>query len=63
MRTGESWGRGAAVDVGALEDWGEPTGLALSPDGSVLVLGQRREIDGLVEERLVEITLDCATGS
>jgi len=49
--------------VGALEDWGEPTGLALSPDGSVLVLGQRREIDGLVEERLVEITLDCATGS
>jgi hypothetical protein len=63
VRTGESWGRGAAVDVGALEDWGEPTGLALSPDGSVLVLGQRREIDGRVEERLVEITLDCAAGS
>ena len=32
-------GRYAALDVGALAAWGEPTGLALSPDGSVLVLG------------------------
>jgi hypothetical protein len=63
IRTGEPWGRGAALDVGALAVWGEPTGLALSPDGSVLFLGQRRAIDGRIEERLVEITLDCGTGS
>ncbi len=63
LRTGEPRGRSAALDVGALAVWGEPTGLALSPGGSVLVLGQRRAIDGRVEERLVEITLDCGSGS
>lgn len=43
----------------ALETWGAPTGLALDPDGRALVLGQRRERSGRIDERLVEITLDC----
>jgi len=42
-----------------LADWGAPTGLAIDPDGRALVLGQRRERSGRIDERLVEITLDC----
>lgn len=61
VRIGEPWAPGAPLALGAVAAWGEPTGLALSPDGSVLILGQRRAIDGAVEERLVEITLDCTT--
>ena len=43
----------------ALASWGAPTGLALAPDGRALVLGQRREASGRIDERLVEIALDC----
>jgi hypothetical protein len=44
------------ADVAA---WGEPTGLALAPDASGLVLGQRRRAGAGVEERLVWIELAC----
>ncbi len=40
-------------------NWGAPTGLALDPDGRGLVLGQRRETSHGIDERLVEISLDC----
>jgi hypothetical protein len=39
--------------------WGEPTGLAFTADASAIVLGQRRALDGAVEERLLEIELAC----
>jgi hypothetical protein len=44
---------------GELQQWGAPTGLALAPDGRSFVLGQRREESGGVDERLLEISLDC----
>jgi hypothetical protein len=59
---------GAAAEPGAaaalalpaeLAAWGEPTGLALDPDGTRFVLGQRRARAAGVEERLVEVTLSC----
>lgn len=59
LRTGEAWGEKAELDLGDAADWGEPTGVALAPDGQVLVVGQRRTRDGAVSERLLEITLDC----
>jgi len=43
----------------ALARWGEPTGLALDPDGGGFVLGQRRAGPNGVEERLVEVMLSC----
>jgi hypothetical protein len=43
----------------ALADWGAPTGLALWPDGTRLVLGQRRIAGGARQERLVEVELAC----
>jgi hypothetical protein len=43
----------------AVARWGEPVGLALAPDASAIVLGQRRAAGGLVEERLVEVRLAC----
>ncbi len=42
-----------------LADWGAPTGLALEPDGRGLILGQRRARSGRIDERLLEISLDC----
>ncbi len=45
-----------AADVAS---WGEPTGLAIEPDGSGFVLGQRRRSDDGVQERLVAISLAC----
>ena len=39
--------------------WGEPTGVAIEPDGSGFVLGQRRGDDDGVHERLVEVQLAC----
>jgi len=42
-----------------LAAWGEPTGIALDPDGAGFVLGQRRAGAAGVEERLVDVTLSC----
>ncbi len=50
----------AAIAIAAdLSSWGEPTGLAIEPDGSGYVLGQRRRDDDGVHERLVAIQLAC----
>ncbi len=63
--------RAGPVEVGAqaspalqeIEGWGEITGIALAPDATTLVLGQRRREAGGVRERLVRVDLDCATES
>jgi len=47
-----------AIDADVIS-WGEPTGLAIEPDGSGFVLGQRRQAKDGVNERLVAIQLDC----
>lgn len=39
--------------------WGAPTGIALEPDGSGFVLGQRRSGRAGPQERLLEVWLDC----
>jgi len=50
----------AAIALPAdIASWGEPTGLAIEPDGSGFVLGQRRQHDDGVQERLVAIELAC----
>ena len=46
----------AAVDLGALADWGVATGVGLDPDGRSFVLGQRSAAG---DERLVEVQLAC----
>ncbi len=57
------WGRvDRDLESVVLEDdasWGWPTGVALSPDGRSLVLGQRRRGEAGSEERLLEIRLAC----
>ncbi|MEE9607336.1 MAG: hypothetical protein V3U03_06310 [Myxococcota bacterium] len=64
VRAGEPWARGAVLELGPVADWGEPTGISLSWDeaesASVAILGQRRRVGGVTEERLIELTLDCA---
>jgi hypothetical protein len=51
----------AALDLPAdVAAWGEPTGLALAPDASRVVLGQRRRGAAGSEERLLALELDCA---
>lgn len=45
------------VDLGEAAEWGAPSGVALSPDGTWLVLGQRSASG---RERLLRVTLDCA---
>ncbi len=45
------------VDLGEAAAWGAPSGVALSPDGTWLVLAQR---DASGRERLLRVTLDCA---
>lgn len=62
--TGASAGEPAAgglapIDLAALSAWGAPTGVALDPSGTTLVLGQRRPTPDGVEERLLEVALDC----
>jgi hypothetical protein len=42
-----------------LASWGAPSGVALLPDGSGAVLGQRRLGATGVDERLVEIAFEC----
>ena len=49
-----------ALDLPAeVATWGEPTGIAIEPDGSGFVLGQRRGDDQGVHERLVLVQLAC----
>jgi hypothetical protein len=57
--TGETGQAVAPIELGDTVQWGAPTGVALEPDGSGFVLGQRRETGGVPEERLIEITLEC----
>jgi hypothetical protein len=61
VRAGEPWGPGAEVALGEVSAWGEPTGIALEPDGRAFVLGQRRRGAAGPEERLVRVVLDCAS--
>ena len=51
---------GAALAIGGAADWGESTGISLTRDGTQLILGQRRTTGAGVEERLLEVTLDCS---
>jgi hypothetical protein len=44
------------IELGDAASWGAPTGIALLPDASGFVLGQR----GTAGERIVRIDLDCA---
>ena len=44
---------------GEVASWGEPTGIAIEPDASGFVLGQRRRDDDGVHERLVVVQLAC----
>jgi hypothetical protein len=61
VRIGEPWAPGAELELGEIAEWGEPTGVALDAAGKTLILGQRRATSNAVEERLLEIALDCAT--
>ena len=71
IAAGEPSGALARIELAAVAAWGEPTGVALSPDGETIYLGQRRRaprrqpsetggsaVSGL-EERLVEVALHC----
>jgi hypothetical protein len=53
---GPTDGEWAPVELGDAARWGAPTGLALLPDASGFVLGQR----GAAGERIVRVLLDCA---
>jgi hypothetical protein len=59
LRLGEPRGAGSPLELGELADWGAPTGIALAPDGTKLLLGQRRTAGAEPGERLVEVELDC----
>jgi hypothetical protein len=56
IRMGEPWAPEAPLELGDLAVWGEPTGIALSPDASHVILGQRSSAG---DERLVRLDLDC----
>ena len=58
---GETGGAGTEIALREPADWGTPTGVAIEPDGTGLVLGQRRRTDAGIEERLIAIALDCAS--
>jgi hypothetical protein len=60
--SGEPWGGLGPVELGEHAGWGEPTGIALDPAGTGFVLGQRRSTPSGVEERLLEVILDCREG-
>ncbi len=59
LATGPSSGPLAAVELGELADWGEPTGVTLSPDARAAILGQRRPGSAGGGERLVRLDLEC----
>ncbi|HTF35501.1 MAG TPA: hypothetical protein VK714_17580 [Myxococcota bacterium] len=61
VRAGEPKAEGTTLELGEAQTWGEPTGVALAPNGRSFVLGQRRSADRGVEERLVRVTLDCSS--
>lgn len=63
LRVGEPWGEGARLELGEVAAWGAPTGVSLVPGEPRIVLGQSRRSPDAVEERLVQITLDCAAAS
>ncbi len=52
---GEPGGPLAEIELGDAASWGAPTGIALLPDATGFVLGQR----GAAGERIVRIELDC----
>ncbi len=56
---GETRGASSEIALGDVGAWGEPTGIALAPDGDAFALGQRRT----GEERIVWATLPCARGA
>jgi hypothetical protein len=56
---GPTGGEARPVDLGESADWGWPTGIALSADGTRFVLGQRRGRGDAAEERLISVRLDC----
>ncbi|HME72656.1 MAG TPA: hypothetical protein VKM54_22735 [Myxococcota bacterium] len=60
VRAGEPKREGTPLELGDAGTWGEPTGVALAPNGRSFVLGQRRTADRGMEERLVRVTLDCS---
>jgi hypothetical protein len=60
VRMGEPGGEGERIELGAIGDWGHPTGIACGSTGDHFVLGQRRPTDSGTEERLVEVELDCS---
>jgi len=53
---GETDGAQLELELGDAASWGAPTGIALLPDASGFVLGQR----GAAGERIVRVDLDCA---
>jgi hypothetical protein len=55
VELGPSDGERSAVELGDAARWGAPTGIALLPDASGFVLGQR----GDAGERIVRVELDC----
>ncbi|MGH0036227.1 MAG: hypothetical protein ACQGVK_14470 [Myxococcota bacterium] len=59
LATGPAAGPLHELDLGELGAWGAPSGVALSPSGESLVLGQRRATDAGVEERLALVHLAC----
>jgi hypothetical protein len=56
VELGPTGGERVAVELGEAARWGAPTGIALLPDASAFVLGQRGD-DG---ERIIRVDLDCA---
>lgn len=64
LRGGEPLASIDPLALGEVGAWGAPTGVTVAPDGTRLVLGQRRVTPRGVEERLLEIERDCgATGA
>jgi len=57
---GPTRGEPRPIDLGESAAWGWPTGIALEADGTGFVLGQRREGEGGLEERLIAVRLDCS---
>lgn len=60
LRVGEPWGEGSELALGDVAAWGEPTGVTITPDGDRIILGQRRAVGSRIEERMLEITLECS---
>ena len=56
VRYGDPTGDLVRLDLGELAGWGVPTGIALLPDASGFVLGQR----GAEGERILRVSLGCA---